>query len=46
MAKTEEQLRKDLAAAQEKLRKQQQAGKRAKRNQDFRPSFPGQHRGY
>ena len=40
--KTAEQLKKELAAAQQALRKQ----KKAKRGDGWKPSFPGAHRGY
>jgi hypothetical protein len=40
---TEEQLRKLLAEAQAKLKKAKQ---KKKRNEEWKPSFDGQHRGF
>jgi hypothetical protein len=41
---TEEQLRKALAEAQAQLDKQRKAAKKSKR--EWKPDYPGQHRGY
>jgi hypothetical protein len=45
-AQTEEQLRRALAEAQAKLAKQAKDAKKKKRNEEWKPSYPGQHRGY
>jgi hypothetical protein len=42
MATTEEQLKQQLAAALAKLA----AAKKKKRNAEWKPDYPGQHRGY
>jgi hypothetical protein len=42
-APTVEQLQKALAEA---LAKAKKAKQKAKRNQEWKPSYPGQHRGY
>jgi hypothetical protein len=42
-SQTEEQLRKALAEAQKKLAAEK---KKKKRGEGWKPSYPGQHRGY